>query len=235
MRTQKRKVSLGIKIASILACVAMLSVGFAAWMIVNIEQPEEIASGSFVAHTVEMRTVKFDMDVTKFDNANISFSAPTNKPTTTYRWLTYGDGENTENKTTTLQFKIYDEDSKALKDVVSKVTVTLTLPDAVKTAITKKLITSPTLVCGDQTATDTDGDGVIEMEILYVNESAGESTKTLTISFDWGETFGGKNPYEHYNNKAVTETLAQEAFNNLEALRGVNAAQMEISLVAVAK
>ena len=66
-KTRKIKFTLGMKIASILCCVALVSVGFASWWIVNYPATTAVEAGSFTVYSVDTKNVKIT-DVTFYDD-----------------------------------------------------------------------------------------------------------------------------------------------------------------------
>ena len=122
---RKIKFTLGMKIASILCCVALVSVGFAAWWIVEFPQAKETTAGSFTVYDVtskeiEITNVKFlddDADATptavdfetpdaNIDDAKIIFGHPV-ETNTTANWFGYDDSKvQAEDLETILQFDV---------------------------------------------------------------------------------------------------------------------------------
>lgn len=116
-KTRKIKFTLGMKIASVLCCVALLSVGFASWWIVQYPtQAEE--SGSFTVYKVD--TKKVNISTPTFltdDDSEIVFGAPTKDEidalTNNYGWLGYNSSEVAlEDLSATLGFTVSVKDVK---------------------------------------------------------------------------------------------------------------------------
>ena len=218
--------SLGIKIACILSCVALLSVGFAAWWI--IQPPEtKTASGSFVVSTVETKgitvTPTIATSVTEGDNAGkIIFGKPTDSDTTATWLLPEGDMA-TEVLTATLKIAVEvtgntnDTKKANINDLVNSVVITLQLPDAYETAIENNYLAAPTIgtvKCGETTLNK--ADALTPTASTYVISGAYDNTNGLTLTlpvsavesatytvdlvFDWGSLTENNNPFDFYNN-----------------------------------
>ena len=58
MKQRKGKFTLGMKIASILSCIALVSVGFASWWIIRLPSPET-KGGSFEVYSVDEKKINY--------------------------------------------------------------------------------------------------------------------------------------------------------------------------------
>lgn len=158
MKQRKFKFSLGMKIASILSCIALVSVGFASWWIVKPPQTKT-ASGSFEVYTVSTKNITISeptfTDVTldkdgkdeTVSSSKIIFGKkdfPANK--TNYKWLLAGKEIYDENLTATMNFtvSVTDGDTNTgtsnVSDFLENVKLTLEVPAKLKTAISNKYL-----------------------------------------------------------------------------------------------
>lgn len=185
---------------SLLACFALIGVGFASWVITS--QKELNVQGNFVVEKVTDKrlnvTTKWmnpsdDAYLEDGKNPDIVYGKKTGGP----NWLT-NDG-NEEALTAKLEVTVTKKDGSNFT-AVNDITVT-------------------TLLTADNAYTTARGDGhkyvgalpVLPSEFNDTNAKATLFTdnKTIkivyTITFTWGEAFGGKNPMEYY--KAAEDTI----------------------------
>lgn len=189
---------------SILACLALIGVGFASW-IISADATKK-AEGSFIVDTVtDNRLVATGRwitingeEVTSNDNsAKVSFGAPATMDNTK-AWLT-NDGKGTVAKLTVVyELTVKTKGGEFVSNLADNA-ITGTVSCANET-YDPKYVALPTLTVTNK------GNG-----IYY-----------LQLDFNWGTDFGGKNPYDYYNAKTYTDELAQEAFDKLTAIEALN-------------
>jgi len=189
---------------SILACLALIGVGFASW-IISADATKK-AEGSFIVDTVtDNRLVATGRwitingeEVTSNDNsAKVSFGAPATMGNTK-AWLT-NDGKGTVAKLTVVyELTVKTKGGEFVSNLADNA-ITGTVSCANET-YDPKYVALPTLTVTNK------GNG-----IYY-----------LQLDFNWGTDFGGKNPYDYYNAKTYTDELAQEAFDKLTAIEALN-------------
>lgn len=189
---------------SILACLALIGVGFASW-IISADATKK-AEGSFIVDTVtDNRLVATGRwitingeEVTSNDNsAKVSFGAPATMDNTK-AWLT-NDGKGTVAKLTVVyELTVKTKGGEFVSNLADNA-ITGTVSCANET-YDPKYVALPTLTVTNK------GNG-----IYY-----------LQLDFNWGTDFGGKNPYDYYNAKTYTYELAQEAFDKLTAIEALN-------------
>lgn len=189
---------------SILACLALIGVGFASW-IISADATKK-AEGSFIVDTVtDNRLVATGRwitingeEVTSNDNsAKVSFGAPATMDNTK-AWLT-NDGKGTVAKLTVVyELTVKTKGGEFVSNLADNA-ITGTVSCANET-YDPKYVALPTLTVTNK------GNG-----IYY-----------LQLDFNWGTDFGGKNPYDYYNAKTCTDELAQEAFDKLTAIEALN-------------
>lgn len=235
------KKKLTITIASILSVIVIIGVGFAAWVITNPEVKAE-SDGTISVETVTDKSYTLTAAIS---NKAISFGAPaTPDAKATKGWLK--NDAKTENLeatlTLTLNYKYWSVIPENLK---LKIEAGTGLGESFEKDTDKKfeglveasILKNPT-ISYDEKTTNTPVtvtmDGA-EVEIPKTafgsvdttdSDTAKTATATIKITFGWGSAFGGINPYNYYNKKDYSTTLAKEANDNLtalyNALNGVN-------------
>lgn len=187
---------------SILACLALIGVGFASWII--SADTSTTAQGSFIVDTVSDKSYTVTGDW-KDKKSEIIFSAPTGD--TTSGWLT-NDSAKKENLTVTYQLTVTYGDGTKATGIANKITAVVTAPENENytAAVDGKLIIAPTNATVEETG---EGTGVYN----------------ITVTYQWGEHFGKVNPYTYYNGKTATDTLTdstttymQDAKTSLDTL-----------------
>lgn len=194
---------------SILACLALIGVGFASWII--SANTSTTAQGSFIVDTVTDnrleatgRWITITKDsgenevVTSDDNsAKVSFGAPATMDKTN-AWLTNDKKGTTEKLTVVYELTVKTKGGEFVSNLSGdEITGTVSCSDE---TYDPKYVALPTLTVTNK------GNG-----IYY-----------LQLDFDWGTDFGGNNPYVYYNEKVYSDALAEEAFNKLDAIKALN-------------
>lgn len=196
---------------SILACLALIGVGFASW-IISADAADK-AEGSFIVDTVNDKSYK--VEGTWLNNqSKITFGAPATMNNTSDTWLTNDSTDKKENLTVTYQLTVtYGNGSKAA-GIANKITAVVNAPENANytAAVNGKLIIAPTNATVEETG---EGTGVYN----------------ITVTYQWGEHFGKVNPYTYYNAKTATDTLTdstttymQDAKTSLDTLSKIEEA-----------
>lgn len=189
---------------SILACLALIGVGFASW-IISAEAKKE-ATGNIIVDTVADKTYVVSGEWLG-NKSSIIFGAPATMDKSN-PWLTNDSEGKTENLTVTYQLTVtYGNGSKAT-GIANKITAVVTAPESASytAAVNGKLIIAPTNATVEETG---EGTGVYN----------------ITVTYQWGEHFSKVNPYTYYNAKTATDTLTdstttymQDAKTSLDTL-----------------
>ena len=224
------KSKLTITVASILSVLVLVGVGFAAWVIsnpdVNAEQP-----GTITAETVSDKSYTLQAEIT---GGEIVFGAPATMDKTG-AWLTAGSSAKTENRTATLKLTLKYKDW-AYVPLNFSVAMNAKKDNAVDTVFTglvsSNYITNPKISynSGDATEVAMNGAAVDIAKDAFPDYNATEKdtekevSLTITITFGWGEAFGGNNPYKYYNALKYDDkhTEANTALTAISGLRGVS-------------
>lgn len=229
--SKSKSLTLGI---AILSSAAIVSTGFAAWVITG--GAEVSVSGTITADEVEnnQHTIKF----TKGDPKNLGeifYGRPDSDPDpkTQYNWVS---SNSTKKQSLSLSAtftvanvnialtndadsigKIIDANKTAFEETTDSAdasTKYATLADSDKAYVAAL----PEVILG---GTDTDSVGVH----ITLNGDVTDKIATfdLKIVFGWGGAFQNKNPYVYYGGQEYTEALGTEATTRLEAIHKMNA------------
>lgn len=189
---------------SILACLALIGVGFASW-IISADAAKK-AEGSFIVDTVTDKSYKVEGNWLG-NQSKITFGAPATMNAVN-PWLTNNSEGKTENLTVTYQLTVTYGDGSKAAGIANKITAVVTAPENANytAAVNGKLIIAPTNATVEETG---EGTGVYN----------------ITVTYQWGEHFGKVNPYTYYNEKTATDTLTdstttymQDAKTSLDTL-----------------
>ncbi|MBO5907951.1 MAG: hypothetical protein J6Q85_07375 [Clostridia bacterium] len=232
----KRNFSIGIKIASILSAVAILSIGFASWLIVSAPNDQTYADGSFTVQAVEMKSATIS-GITSSDSSVVfgKGAAPSGEGVTNYGWLKATDVGN-DDLNASFSFTLTSKDGKdpselALNEVLKTITIVLDTPDAFDAAVADGYLGAPTVSYSygeSVTASSSNfADGKVTLVIDISEVDIASIDVTLNLTFAWG-TNG--NPFTYYNAQAYTPELASEAFEVLDAVYGLKDAKYSITI-----
>lgn len=207
---------------SILACLALIGVGFASWVI-SAEVSATPAEGSFIVDTVNDKSYKVE-GAWLGSQSKITFGAPATMNASN-PWLTNDSEGKTENLTVTYQLTVtYGNGTKAT-GIANKITAVVTAPadKNYTAAVNGKLIIAPT-------------------NATVVEAPEGNGKYNITVTYQWGEHFGNDNPYTYYNAKTATDKLSgtettymQDAKTSLETLSKIEASVVFTLNITVAK
>lgn len=189
---------------SILACLALIGVGFASWIISANTSTK--AEGSFIVDTVNDKTYKVE-GAWLNSQSKITFGAPDTMDLEN-PWLTNNSEGKTENLTVTYQLTVtYGNGTKAT-GIANKITAVVTASESASytAAVDGGLIIAPTNATVEEAP-------------------EGNGKYNITVTYQWGEHFGNVNPYTYYNAKTATDKLSgtettymQDAKTSLDTL-----------------
>lgn len=218
---------------AILSSAAVVSTGFAAWVISGGDTKEvggtiEADEVSSKAHTLSV--IAFDESTNK-----ISFGAPKNKDkiTNSYNWLKNNEANenliasatftvsNVDTKPDNLKTLFDEEECKFEETTATKVYVETS--DAVKNNYVGAF---PTWNL-DQQYTNQTAPGVY-LQLGELKQTT--LTVTLKVVFAWGTAFTSKNPFVYYNAQKKTSSLESEASTALTAIRALNNATFKVTV-----
>lgn len=204
---------------SILACLALIGVGFASWII--SANTSTNAEGNIIVDTVRDKSYVISAASWKDGNSKISFGAP-KEMKVTGAWLTNDSTDKTENLTVTYQLTVTYADTTPATGLVdsNKIVATFGAPNDPKynKAISDELIIAPESTIITETSA-----GVYE----------------ITVTYKWGKHFAnsadateGVNPYTYYNGNGrqandiigeTSTTYMQDAKTSLKTLEDIGA------------
>lgn len=204
---------------SILACLALIGVGFASWII--SANTSTNAKGNIIVDTVTDKSYVISAASWKDGNSKISFGAP-KEMNVTGAWLTNNSTDKTENLTVTYQLTVTYADTTPATGLVdsNKIVATFGAPNDPKynKAISDELIIAPESTIITETSA-----GVYE----------------ITVTYKWGKHFAnsadateGVNPYTYYNGNGrqandiigeTSTTYMQDAKTSLKTLEDIGA------------
>lgn len=204
---------------SILACLALIGVGFASWII--SADTSTNAEGNIIVDTVTDKSYVISEASWKDGNSKISFGAPKEMKEPN-AWLTNNSAGEAENLTVTYKLKVTYSDSTPVEGLVNsnKITATFGAPDDsnYKKAISDGLIIAP--------------------ESTTIKELSG-GVYEITVTYKWGKHFAnsadateGVNPYTYYNGNGrkatdkigeTSTTYMEDAKTSLKTLEDIGA------------
>lgn len=215
---------------SILACLALIGVGFASWII--SANTSTNAKGNIIVDTVTDKSYVISAASWKDGNSKISFGAP-KEMNVTGAWLTNNSTDKTENLTVTYQLTVTYADTTPAAGLVdsNKIVATFGAPNDPKY---NKAISDGLIIAPESTIITETSAGVYE----------------ITVTYKWGKHFAnsadateGVNPYTYYNgngrqaNDTIGETSTtymQDAKTSLKTLEDIGA-NVEFTLTIAIK
>ena len=239
MKMRRRKFGIGLKIASLLTTIAVVSVGLASWVI-TVPTQEVTAAGTITVDDVTTKQVTLTAE---WVNVTLTGDTITGTSTSDDPVIYYGapnksiEGAWLTNDKATADDPQYENLTAWLKITavatgmdVPDLAATLTAMDGeevfdLSTAVVtygnegqKRLVGDPTLTV----YTTTDGTNYTKSSLAANKITAGDAyldQYLIKIEFKWGEAFGGINAYEYFNANAYSAAKATEATTKLSALQ----------------
>lgn len=224
----------------ILACIALIGVGFASWVITYNKEAEvtgnvQIDSISDKSHIVT---------VVKGQDQNVVFGAKAASTEVSEPWLSLGKNDKDEDDEKEYLVLTYTVEVTNYADLVSGkefiVTVEEVKGEGESTPYAVAL--SKGLVANLPAQTDNESTNKVKIGKTETN-----GQYTVTITFNWGTYFDGKNPTDFYNEKEPTVvrtdaieitdqtsvTYKDDAFNvinNLDAYKNLAKASFKVTI-----
>lgn len=223
-----------LPILSVCMVVALVSVGFAAWLITG-NDTSDTATGNFVTYDVSNVFFTVTVDPATDETGDIVFGKPSG--TIANAWLTADDEVGAEKLTATFTVTVTPADeTKSVPTLLTGKNITVTLKSVAADGTTadgtfdtlakaanaseaiqrKALISYPTLAQGSTTATLTDGETLQTNGVVLTipgtaftyaeGKTSGATSLDITVTFAWGEEFGSTptNPYTYFNADSKT-------------------------------
>jgi len=220
MEKSKRKI---ITLASLfLCCLAIVGVGFAAWVITG-EDTEE-TKGSITVDTVSDERFVIEVldsyikDTKEAVDTTVVLGGPETTPANA--WITYNGEKEDLDAVIIVKVKNYDKQD-------CEVTAAITDKTKYESLVTAGYLADATPVVS-LIGTESDAEGV------------NYGIYSITITFDWGTDFGGENPVTYFNGLGGSGdevssgvTVSDQAFEALSVITA--AANLEFTLTVYAK
>ena len=232
---KRRNLTLSI---CILAVLALISVGFASWIITNPNSGKE-APGTIIVDDVTSEVFSITPTWDTTSNGKIVFGKPVDYVEKENDWLT-SDSTDKENLEAVLTITFNKKDNVDLESILTKTPINVSLKVVDNSIVSDKEedkelseisaeklfsgLTLPTPVITIKTGVDGEGndvfsafDGTIDFEDLDENAKC-----VLKVSFAWGVATGSKNPYVYYNDITFgTETDELDDFGEKKTIEVV--------------
>lgn len=228
------KKKLGL-ILSLLMCVSVIGVGFAAWIITTGSSDD--AEGNITVDAVSTKIVTVTAEMT---DASIHFGAPASKDEeVTNNWL-LNDAMGLEDLSYTVKVTI--ENYNQLTGLTFGFTVVdneneTTNADKYQSVLDANLIVAPNV---------SDSNVVVDENYDFAangwNISGTTASKDFTFTYAWGTVFGKKNPINFYNEYAYGDYMSEtdttlvedHASTNLGYLAAINNISYKLTITATA-
>ena len=217
---------------AILSSAAVVSTGFAAWVISGGDTKE--VGGTIEADEVSSKAHTLSDITFQGDSNKISFGAPKDKETisksNSYDWLQ--NNATNENLIASATFTVsnVDEIPTDLHTLFSaddckfeETTSTKVYADAVKNNYVGAF---PTWNLDQQYIDQTDPGVYLQLGELQQTTL----TVTLKVVFAWGSAFESQNPFVYFNAQKKTSSLESKAITALTAIRKLNSATFKVTV-----
>ena len=164
----------------LLAALALVSVGFASWVI--SADANEAKTGNITVDTVTDQRLSLEVSLATGSKPDLTFGKnDSNNPN---HWF-YNNGDLTENLEVVYNVKV-----TADNQAIAPKTINVTLTETSETYVTA----FNAGVVGELPAT---------VRAVPVDNKVGEYTITITLT--WGEKFGGNNPCDYFKGKNIND------------------------------
>ena len=235
---KRKKVVLGI---CLFASVALISTGFAAWVLsanATAENKENISVGAVTDGQVEFGKVEWSEDSFRFDT----------KQSDNYGRMRYDSAYPDQQEVLTVSVSGYVLNP----DFLDHVEITMTVSEEVKQAANNKnYIVLPECVDNNITLTDVETYTITATDYsngTYPNLIEGDKIYKFKydVSFEWGSAFNGMNPGEYYDDAStggakdsngeyvISNDQVEATMADMKSVLETNA-EYKITLTAVAK
>lgn len=194
-KTNKRK-SIFL-LSAILGSVALVSAGFAAWVITG-DDAVETEAGTIVVEDVSNKSIEISYNWTTSNE--IVFGTTTKDDTATNSWLK-NESTKTQNLEATLSITVSNY------DMLDSFAIGFKAVAAENSGITDEEAT--TKWSNAVTAEYVVAPEIPQTFAWNVNEETNTATYSLNLVFKWGAHFGGINPINYYNAHKKTDVIPE--------------------------
>ena len=199
----------------LLACLALGSVGFAAWVITNDANATD--SGTIRVDVVKDARLSITAEIT--EGERIIFGAKEKDPLVANSWMKYEETDDegvllNENLKATMKIVIGNF------DYVDTLTITLTEDTSAyyAQALAKGYVGELPVITKTAEELKAIADASTEDDNKLVD---GTLTVYLDIEFEWGNTFNNLNPIDYYNAQEYSDVLGDDSIAKLAELREI--------------
>lgn len=217
----------------LLTCLALIGVGFAAWVITYSDTDSK--TGNINVETVE--TNEYDFVILTESAPSFDFTKPAHPDTFANPWLT-STSSTTEVLSVSFDVKVVNKSAtESTKGI--QLSFPTYLPEADKPEVTVSFKVADAYTSKWTAVT---GANLLKNFEIAVDEKApaadDDYVYTITISTDWGTALNGQNPYNYYNAKDMTAsngkepsaTFAKEAETNMKLIAELLSATYTLTL-----
>ena len=223
-----------VMFTSVFASLAILSTGFAAWVISGgEEQTKEI--GDIVVDTVQDNRHKLTIEEADTDTENsgkIIFGRP-EKQENTNAWLKSNSDDKIEKLSTFFKVTVTNAAGKATDSIFGTKTFAEDVAsedeqhkNVYATALSNKYVGAVPSVEFVSEASDT----ATEVTTLTKVGDSEDGVVYIRLKFSWGVHFESKNPYEFYSTKELNDIKAKDAVDSLTAMQTLSGAKFKLTL-----
>lgn len=210
---------------AILSSAAVVSTGFAAWVISGGDTNSEV-SGTITADTVTDEIHK--ITITEQKNNKVYFGGPTTTQSDS-AWLKNKSADK-ENLSPSITFTVaglekpVTDPSALFKSIELKENEGVDEKNKYETAVGKNVVAAlpKRNPIGNSFDTSVGSDSKIYLTTTGTVSDDNTQTFTATMVFKWGSEFGNMNPYECYADTAFSADVASKAKTNLELVQAIN-------------
>lgn len=202
----------------ILTCLALIGVGFAAWIITKPDQGE--ATGNVQAYGVTDE--RYELTVTTTGAQNIIFGTDsTGLADDATIWLK-SDGIDNQSLEAVFEFTI-KKGGTLTNDVLSNIEIEIKVDDNHKEAYDAAILNEALIK-------------ELTHKVEKVEGDNSDGKYKVTITTGWGTAFKAEgseeavNPYVYYNNQTYTDELAEEADANLSIISKLNGMSITVTI-----
>ena len=235
MTSKSNKFSLGVKIASVLSCLALTAVGFASWLVIKPADPVE-RMGAFEVYTVDENNITIAVTPAEGSVPAIVWGKD-GEPES--EWL-LANGVADQSLSATFNVTVTssatgEATAMNLDDIISGIKVDFAFADktAYSAALAAGYVAAPTIKLASRNAVTWSGAADANLATDTIAPTADVTTMTfqVVVTFAWG---ANGNPYTYYNGLEWTKENAEAAVACLEAIEALDGDSYTLTVSTVA-
>ena len=211
--------SKGILLASaILGSVAIVSTGFAAWVITS-PSTSSTANGNIQVETVTDERVNLAIEFTENDGGKVSYGAPATQTAYAKKWLENSNGAAEDLNGTFKVTATQTGGSKATGTISVSIKLQRNVDDQWTDVENFETLNKNTKTTADVASAE---HTLITLPTFAASYTLVDGSVVVDTTFGWGTAFGTKNAYDYYNSMTIEEAdfdkVANSALYNLGKL-----------------